>query len=55
MNTHGGCTVGKNAHEASASKFPLEKFKGNAQWGLKAQLNRLHIIGFKSKTRDGKD
>ena len=30
MNTHGGCSVGKNAHEASASKFPLEKFKGDA-------------------------
>ena len=36
MNTHGGCTAGKNAHETSASKYPLEKFKGNAQWGLKA-------------------
>jgi len=30
MNTHGGCTVGKNAHETSASKLPLEKFKGDA-------------------------
>ena len=55
MSTHGGCTAGKNAHETSLSKFPLEKFKGSAQWGLKAQINRLHVIGFKSKTRDGKD
>ena len=55
MNSHGGCTVGKDAHETSASKYPLEKFKGNAQWGLKTQMNRLHFIGFKSKTRDGKD
>jgi len=30
MNTHGGCTAGKNAHETLASKYPLEKFKGNA-------------------------
>ena len=55
MSSHGGCTAGKNAHETSASKYPLERFKGNAQWGLKAELNRLNIIGFKSKTRDGKD
>ena len=30
MNTHGGCASGKNAHETSSSKFPLEKFKGLA-------------------------
>jgi len=30
MNSHGGCTTGKSAHETSASKFPLEKLKGNA-------------------------
>ena len=30
MNTHGGCSVGKDAHETMASKFPLEKFKGDA-------------------------
>lgn len=30
MSTHGGCTAGKNAHETLASKYPLEKFKGNA-------------------------
>ena len=55
MNSNGGCTVGKDAHETMASKFPLEKFKGNPQWGLKAQINRLTVIGFKSKTREGKD
>jgi len=30
MNSHGGCTAGKEAHEISLSKLPLEKFKGNA-------------------------
>ena len=48
MNSNGGCATGKDAHEARLSMFPLEKFKNNAQWGLKAQLNHLHFIGFKS-------
>jgi hypothetical protein len=30
MNSNGGCATGKDAHETMESKFPLEKFKGNA-------------------------
>ena len=30
MNSNGGCATGKDAHETMLSKFPLEKFKGNA-------------------------
>jgi hypothetical protein len=48
-----GAAKGKAPHILAASKFPIEKIKGDAIWGPKSIWRRNRFVNWNYKTREG--